>query len=92
MHPKQEFSVGESVKIVEGLRAKVMELAQTPGVEMPSQDEFEVMADEAMGSAKEHIDKIIKDRLIVAVNPEEYSEDVLKSMLEEFVGLKVWSN
>ena len=42
--------------------------------------------------AEEHIDNIIEDRLIVAVNPEEYSEDVLKSMLEEFVGLKVWSN
>ncbi len=37
----------------------------------------------------EHIKQIIKDGLLKAVNPEEYNEIMLTSMLEEFIGLKV---
>ncbi len=39
-----------------------------------------------------HIDDIIGDGLIQAVDPQEYNENVLRKMLMEFVGLKVWGN
>lgn len=40
---------------------------------------------------EEHIDQIIESKLIVADNPEEYDEKIIKSMLREFIGLKVFA-
>lgn len=47
--------------------------------------------DNAAVLTEEHVEKIIQIKLFRATNPEEYNEESLRSMLKEFVGLKVWS-
>jgi hypothetical protein len=40
---------------------------------------------------EEHVNQIIESKLFRAVDPEKYNEETLKSMLSEFIGLKVWA-
>ena len=40
---------------------------------------------------KELVDRIIEEEIFTAVDPEEFNEEVLRSMLSEFIGLEVWA-
>lgn len=41
---------------------------------------------------EEHVEKIIEEKIFRAVDPKKYNEDTLRSMLREWIGLKVWAN
>ena len=50
-----------------------------------------LLVDNTIIMTEEHVNRIVKEKTFVAVNPEEYTDEILKDMLMEFVGLKVWA-